>query len=190
MSKKRAYLLSVQIFATKITCRTNLYSISPKFKRQKKQSLIKWLTENVLSNSADIAWLTYTVTQFKGTIKTYQEAQKLSTKDVQTGAWRGHAPYLHLIYCILEKEDMSRAFQLSYQASSCDEVDTRATNELAVVRYWKEVATLFADQSFIPKSYMYGYLHSDFDQDIDLSAGGYDILPEKAKSKFGALKRV
>lgn len=188
MSKKQKYLPNVQILDAEVTRRTELYKISPKFKGKKlKKTLIEWLSNHVISDPFDVAFLINAVQAFKGTIKTFQEAQEVA-KDVQTGAWRGHAPYLRLIHCVLDKPEMRRDFQLSYQAPSREELDGRVTNELPMVRFWKQVATLFADSSFVPKSCSYGYLHSDFAEDIDLSAVDFDITPEKAKSKFVALQ--
>ena len=97
LSKKTKYLPTVQILYKEITRRTDLYSTQPKFKGKKqKPILVKWLTDNAISDLAEVAFLKQHVTQFKNTLQTYQQVQEAAARDVQTGAWHGHSPFLRI----------------------------------------------------------------------------------------------
>ena len=114
-----------------------------------------------------------------------------NTNDAKTENWHGIEPHLLLIHCLVEDDDIRKAYQLSMKVMTKAEVDGQYNTHTMRPDPWMLISQKWKDPEFNPKSEAFPDLHVDFKDPIDLS---YSIVkkmvitPDKAKDKFYRLK--
>ncbi|GFH48494.1 hypothetical protein CTEN210_04970 [Chaetoceros tenuissimus] len=183
-SKKSDYMPTKTLLLLEMKRRKCILNITAKSTVKDRPSLLKWLVDNPIDDPADISFVTDHVLAFETALRAVRAEEETSPKEKNVNFWRGQEPYLRLIHCILDTAEMRVQFQESYAALSRESIDARNSTEIAPVSFWNQVSDKFKDQDFQPNSLPYGFLHDDFDKELDLSCADIDIDAQKAKTKF------
>lgn len=183
-SKKTDYQPTKTHLVNEMKRRKCLKQITTKTSAKDKSTLMKWLLENPVEDDSDVTFISQKVAEFEKTLRSVRAVEDMSLAKGVQSQWKGNEPYLRLIHCILDTSETRIKFQNSYAALTRESIDARNTTEIAPVNFWIEISERFKDQQFKPKSLLYGYLHEDFDKELDLSCVDIEIDAQKAKSKF------
>ena len=180
---------SVNILVGEIKRRKKEYYKSNKGSSEmKKDKAFEWLIEHPINFSSHIKWVLKKINEFFDATA----AAKKEVIDTRRDQWHGVVPFLRMIHCIFDFDDIRAALQKSFTVMTRTEIDGRYDDDHARDNPWEMIAEKWNDPEYNIKTSVYGHLHNDYRQTIDLShskvAGMGTLTPDKAKKKFYKLK--
>ena len=130
----------------------SLAGSAPQPKGWNEKKLLAWLDFHPIELPSDIAFLTGIVANCKALVRVYIEQQPDSGAG-DSRNWKGKMPYLRLIHCLVDNDQIKHAFlQRNDIDSSRLHLDNRnsVTNRAATV--WEMMSEKFNDNTFTPES--------------------------------------
>ena len=153
-----------------------------------KPDAIDWLQKNPLQDQTDVTFLLSKIRTFIN-LTAASEAEKTSNHRDQ---WTGIVPFLRLIHCIIDFDDIREAFEKHFSCLSREELDGRNNQETVRACPWIMCSDKWNDENYDTESTIYRDLHNDFNEKIDLSFEKIKnmgtLTADKARSKFFFLK--
>ena len=169
------------------------------YNRQKRtKEMIEWLESNPVDNSKCEEFIRSKVIDIlkkKAEMEKEREDQQQGLATVNTVKWYGPLPSLRLIHCIVDDDEIKKAFLSSFDNLTRQELDARNSVNSAKPNVWAMISSKWNDKSYKPVSTIYQDLHDDFltshDLSLDTEIGKMGVLgPDKAKEKFYSLKNI
>lgn len=173
---------------------------NPKINSQKRRKdYIDWLNKNPITDEDDIKFV-------KAGAKALQDAalKKLSAKSRRGASagggnsgpaprCTGPAPFMRIIHCIGDDDDIKLAFLCSFDCLTREELCGRNNPASAREDVWQLVADKYNSKDFNPESILYPQAHEALAQLVDISFAATvermgQMTPEKAKAKFMEMK--
>ena len=106
-----------------------------------KKSAIEWLLEHPIKKKAHIDIVQEKMAAFFDAIKAVEEEKASSKRD----QWGGIIPFLRLIHCLLDSNEIRSALQLSFTVMTREELDGRNNEEIARPCPWAMAADKWND---------------------------------------------
>lgn len=169
-------------------------SKAPRPKAWKLDKLLEWLDKHPITAKADIEYLQKMVSEKKNEVKQADLERKSSgsKNGEQRGNWIGKIPHLRIIHCLVDDDDVKRAYLHRNDIPQGRlHIDNRNSVDKRNKTVWELMADKFNDPSFNPVSEQLPHLHSDFICSEDI---GHDSVkeisratPEKCQSKLAAM---
>lgn len=125
--------------------------------------LIDWLDTHPIAADKDVAFLKATVQIVKE--KTVESAKAMAIEAELLGdkAWTGQAPYLRLIHCLVDDDDIKRAYLVRNDIPTGRlALDNRNSVDKRPRSVWEMLADKWNDPLFMPETEELDDLHSDF----------------------------
>jgi hypothetical protein len=151
----------------------------------------EWLEQHPIHEPGDVSFLT-TLLKSEEALGYASLQRTQSENDSLARNWTGEIPYLRMIHCLVDDDNIKDAF-LHRNDLSGDriELDNRNSSERRQQTVWEMIAHKWNDRSFNPSTLELTDLHSHFFLPIDLSyrevAELSPATPEKCQSKFSSL---
>ena len=187
---RRKWMPSLADFVAEIKRRKVLMGQKPKANSQMKlDTALNWLNQNPITDEQD---KDYVLTQMKTFMNASSNLAGTDDSSPKSKHWKGSLPFLRLIHCLVDNDEVREAFQRSFTVLSRKELDGRKNPETQKACPWELISKYFNSASFNPKSTKYPQLHDEFKEQIDLSfdnvKGMGELNATKAKSKFVLMK--
>ena len=153
-------------------------------KQWSKHKAVEWLVNNPVTADIDVSFLRRRLKSF------IEEANAAST--TSSNYWVGSVPFLRLIHCLVDFENIKEAFLKSFESMSRQELDGRFNDNIRRESPWLLIADKWNDSDYNPTSTPYVTLHQDFQTAIDLSFDKVknmgELTPDSAKARFFKMK--
>ena len=176
--------------AKEVSRRKKILQIPTAPNQQKpKADQLAWLIQHALFDENDTTFIKQRLQQF---LDTYHKAKDAKNTPVEREQWSGMIPYLRLIHCITDFDEIKEAFHESFTVLSREELDGRNNPDTMRADCWALAAEKWNNYDYNVLSTPYTDLHDDFVAPIDLSfsnvANMGTLTADKAKSKFYKIK--
>ena len=164
--------------------------VAPRSKGWNTDRLLKWLDDHPIIELDDVGFLMKTVA-LKKNILGGNRCQK-AEKELLEKSWVGKYPYLRLIHCLIESDEIKNAFLHRNDVDNTRmTVDNRNSVEKRRTTVWEMIAREWNDPLFQPITEELPDLHSDFScEDLIEHALVCDMTPataEKCQKKFAGM---
>ena len=154
-----------------------------------KQYYMNWLTANPRQHPNDLTFLFREAEVFHATL--VSTLVRPSPSGSGNSTWRGEAPRIRLIECILDDE-IRAALVKDKAALTREELDGRNNTDTARPDIWQMVSDKWNDDTFQPVASVYPGLHPDFKERVRINlhdmTGMGKCTSRKAKKKFQDLR--
>lgn len=121
--------------------------------------VMDWLRTHPIDDDADVTYIEEKVAEFKTNL--HENALRegmLRTKQANHNvSWSGAVPYLRLIHCLVDHEDIRRAFEQSL-----------GTSPQSRPIVYDLLANKWNDENYNPVTVIYPLLHDDFSKEINI----------------------
>ena len=127
--------------------------------------VLQWLDEHPISAADDVAFLKRKVEEQKQQSKEAADAKKMEKESLEK-SWTGSLPYLRLIHCLIEHDEIKSAFLRRYDiAAGRMEMENRNSTEKKSKSVCQMIAEKWNDPLFEPTTEELPEIHSDFIND-------------------------
>jgi hypothetical protein len=82
------------------------------------EELFEWLDKNPISSNEEVLFLKSQVETSEQVAKDSMEAAKAEAEMLESKRWQGESPYLRLIHCIIDHDEIKMAFLRRHDLSS------------------------------------------------------------------------
>ena len=189
--QRRKWMPILADFVSEIKRRKLSMGQKPKANSQMKiDAALNWLIQNPITDEQDKEYILGQMNLFMTVVSAnLVNSVESSPKSKQ---WKGSIPFLRLIHCLVDNDDVKEAFQKSFTILTRKELDGRNNPDTQKACPWELISKYFNSESFNPKSTKYPELHEEFKEELDLSFNKVkemgELDHEKAKSKFVLMK--
>jgi hypothetical protein len=168
----------------------SLAGSAPQPKGWNEKKLLAWLDFHPIELPSDIAYLTGIVANRKALVRVYIEQQPDSGAG-DSRNWKGKMPYLRLIHCLVDNDQIKHAFLHRNDIDSSRlHLDNRNSVTKRAATVWEMLSEKFNDDTFTPESEAVTDLHSDYKDSIvlyhSLVKNMAVATPEKCKEKISS----
>lgn len=153
--------------------------------------VLDWLDENPITSVDDVAFLEKTVTHTKQTALDAFAASKAEKASIDVN-WTGKYPYLRLIHCLIDDDDIKEAYLHRHDVDTTRmTVENRNSVDKRPPTVWEMISAKWNDKNFEPKTAELPDLHSDFilQETLfhSLVSDMTPATPEKCMGKFASM---
>jgi hypothetical protein len=164
----------------------------PRPKNWKMDELLDWLDKHPISSEEEVSFLKTEVANKEKVAKESMEAAKAEAEMLETKRWQGEAPYLRLIHCIIDNDNIKLAFLKRHDISSSRMVvENRNSVAKRDKTVWELAAEKWNDIDFSFQTASIGQLHSDFtDSKFMFHTDVENMMPatpEKCEQKYQSM---
>ena len=164
----------------------------PRPKNWKMDELLDWLDKHPISSEEEVSFLKTEVANKEKVAKESMEAAKAEAEMLETKRWQGEAPYLRLIHCIVDNDNIKLAFLKRHDiASSRMVVENRNSISKRDKTVWELVAEKWNDIDFSFQTASIGQFHSDFSDSKFMFHTDVENMmpatPEKCEQKYQSM---
>jgi K+/H+ antiporter YhaU regulatory subunit KhtT len=161
--------------------------------QQKLETAVHWLKDNPIEEEEGILFLKKTISELLITFQLVDYGKPKNNVAAATrDQWSGIVPFLRVIHCLTDHDEIKQAFQAHFVVMTRRQLDGRH-NQLTMQQCpWTLAADKWNDPEYNPMSRIFADLHDEFGVEIDLS---HDVVQQmgtltgdKAKQKFSKLK--
>lgn len=156
------------------------------------QKILKWLDDHPIVGDEDVAFITATFDSVKKDAIESVAAMATETELLGEKAWTGQVPYLRLIHCLIDNDDIKRAYHSRNDIPPGRlHLENRNSVDKQPKTVWQMLAEKWNDPLFAPETEELGDLHSDFVLTQHLTFMHVEHMatatPEKCHSKFSSM---
>jgi hypothetical protein len=156
------------------------------------EKILSWLYDNPPNeDDDDEKWLIDKITEFKDVLKE-SIGEKNKNDEAEGGKWIGDIPYLRLIHCLMDDEQIRAAYTRSFDVLSREELDGRNSDVVSHPTVYQMIANKWNDCMFNPVSVVNPDLHTSFSSTKDLGWSEVQHLAsataEKVKQKLSEMR--
>jgi hypothetical protein len=156
------------------------------------EKFLSWLYDNPpIEDEDNEKWLMEEVAEFKDDLKE-SIGEKSKTDESEGGKWIGDIPYLHLIHCLLDDEQIRAAYTRSFDVMTREELDGRNSEVVSRPNVYQMIAEKWNDCGFNPVSDVKPDLHTSLLLSKDLGWSEVQHLAvataEKVKQKLSEMR--
>jgi hypothetical protein len=163
----------------------------PRPKAWRMEDLFEWLDKHPISGEHEVLYLKDAVANHEKVANDSIEAAKAEAEMLETKRWQGEVPYLRLIHCIIDNDNIKLAFLKRHDISSSRMVvENRNSVAKREKTVWELVSEKWNDIDFSYETACIG-LHSDFSTSkFQFHTDVENMMvatPEKCEQKFQSM---
>ena len=166
---------------------------APQPKGWKTDKVLTWLDTHPIDSPEDVKYMTIIVHNRKANAdQAAKDIAKENKEDQEFSSWSGKYPYLRLIHCLIDHDDIKSAYLRRNDIPSGRlHLDSRNSVEKRSLTVWEMISSKYNDVRYSPVTEEILSLHSDFFESEtlwhDLVKNKAPATPEKCQAKFSSM---